>query len=89
MRHRPVVTLFVLVMAMILGPPTGAQQKPIAPTPQGAGSAKPFAQDQVQAMVRDGLADDTGAKAIEQRGVDFAPSGQLVRRFKAGLHLAL
>jgi len=32
-------------------------------------SAKPFTQAQVQAMVRDGLADETGAKGIEPRGI--------------------
>jgi len=25
-------------------------------------------------MVRDGLGDETGAKAIQQRGIDFAPT---------------
>jgi hypothetical protein len=30
--------------------------------------AKPFTQEQVVSMVRDGLGDDSGAKLIEQRG---------------------
>jgi hypothetical protein len=68
---------------MILALPATAQQKPVAPTPPGAGSAKPFTQDQVQAMVRDGLGDETGAKAIEQRGVDFAPREDFLQSLKA------
>jgi tetratricopeptide (TPR) repeat protein len=34
-------------------------------------------------MVRDGLADETGAKAIEQRGIDFAPTGDFLQNLKA------
>ena len=71
MRHRAVVNLTVLMIAMILALPATAQQKPVAPTPPGAGAAKPFTQDQVQAMVRDGLGDETGGKAIEQHGPDL------------------
>ena len=36
--------------------------------------AKPFTQEQVSSMVRDGFGDDSGAKLIEQRGIDFAPA---------------
>jgi hypothetical protein len=64
----------MLMIAMILALPAGAQRESVAPAPPGAGSAKPFTQDQVQGMVRDGLGDETGAKAIEQRGIDFAPT---------------
>ena len=40
-----------------------------------AGSpAKPFTQEQVSNMVRDGFGDESGAKLIEQRGIDFAPA---------------
>ena len=38
-----------------------------------ATSAKPFTQEQVVSMVRDGFGDESGAKLIEQRGIDFAP----------------
>ena len=34
-------------------------------------------------MVRAGLGDDSGAKLIEQRGIDFAPVGDLVESLKA------
>ena len=42
-----------------------------------------FTQDQVQGMVRDGLGDETGAKAIEQRGIDFAPTEDFLQSLKA------
>ena len=29
-------------------------------------------------MVRDGFGDESGAKLIEQRGIDFAPSDEFV-----------
>jgi hypothetical protein len=45
--------------------------------------AKPFTHDQVQAMVRDGFGDDSGAKLIEQRGIDFAPSDDFIQTLKA------
>ena len=45
--------------------------------------AKPFTQEQVSSMVRDGLGDDSGAKLIEQRGIDFAPSGDFIQTLKA------
>jgi hypothetical protein len=35
---------------------------------------KPFTQEQVVSMVRDGFGDESGAKLIEQRGIDFAPA---------------
>ena len=34
-------------------------------------------------MVRDGLGDDSGAKLIEQRGIDFAPSEDFIQTLKA------
>jgi tetratricopeptide (TPR) repeat protein len=70
------------MIAMILALPAGAQQKPVAPSPPGAGSAKPFTQDQVQAMVRDGLGDETGANAIGQRGLDFVPTEDFLQSLK-------
>jgi len=62
--RRPLLPLVTLVIAVIVALPVRAQQKP-------------FTQDQVQAMVRDGLADETGAKAIGQRGIDFATAARL------------
>ena len=34
-------------------------------------------------MVRDGFGDDSGAKLIEQRGIDFAPSEDFIQTLKA------
>ena len=36
---------------------------------------KPFTQEQVSNMVRDGFGDDSAAKLIEQRGIDFVSAG--------------
>ena len=44
---------------------------------------KPLTQDQVQGLVRNGLADDSGAKLIEERGIDFAPTEDFLRSLKA------
>ena len=44
---------------------------------------KPFTQEQVSNMVRDGFGDESGAKVIEQRGIDFAPSEDSYQTLKA------
>ncbi len=59
MWRRPVVTVLMLLMPVIPTLPMRAQQKP-------------FTLEQVSNMVRAGLGDDSGAKLIEQRGIDFA-----------------
>jgi hypothetical protein len=65
------------MIALILALPARAQQKP-------------FTQDQVQGMVRAGLADDSGAKLIEQWGIDFAPTEDFLQGLKtAGASQAL
>ena len=51
MAHRPLAAL-LLIAAFFITVSANAQQ-----------AAKPFTQEQVQAMVRDGLGDETGAKA--------------------------
>jgi len=61
MRHRPLKAALILILALVLAAPAGAQQKP-------------FTQEQVQGLVRDGLGDETGAKLVAQRGIDFAPT---------------
>ncbi len=70
MWRRPVVTILMLIIAVILTLPMRAQQKL-------------FARDQVQGLVRDGLGDELGAKLVEQRGIDFAPSEDLYQSLKA------
>jgi hypothetical protein len=44
---------------------------------------KPFTQEQVSNMVRAGFGDESGAKLIEQRGIDFAPSEDFYQTLKA------
>jgi hypothetical protein len=44
---------------------------------------KPFTQEQVSNMVRDGFGDESGAKLIEQRGIDFAASEDFYQTLKA------
>src|SRR5271157_3214461 len=70
MWRRPVLTILVLIIAMILPVPVRAQQKP-------------FTQEQVSNMVRDGFGDESGAKLIEQRGIDFAPAEDFYQSIKA------
>jgi tetratricopeptide (TPR) repeat protein len=69
MRHHPAMTILLLTVALILVLPARAQQKPLT-------------QDQVQGLVRDGLGDETGAKAIQQRGIDFAPTEDFFQSLK-------
>ena len=61
MRDRPITTILIFATVLTLVLPAKAQQKP-------------FTQEQVQGMVRAGLADETGGKAIDQRGIDFVPT---------------
>src|SRR5208283_4454306 len=70
MRRRPVMIILMLVIATILPLPVRAQQKP-------------FTQEQVSNMVRDGFGDESSAKLIEQRGIDFAPSEDFIQTLKA------
>ena len=70
MRSRKTLTLLMLAMGLVSALSAWAQQKP-------------FTQDQVQGLVRDGLADEPGAKLIEQRGIDFAPAEDFLQSLKA------
>jgi hypothetical protein len=71
MRPRPVTITLTLLSALVLALPV-AQPLLAVQAPRPA-QQKPFTQDQVQGMVRDGLGDETGAKALEQRGNEFDP----------------
>ncbi len=51
--------------------------------PPAASPAKPFTQEQVSNMVRDGFGVESSAKLIEQRGIDFAPSEDFYQTLKA------
>jgi hypothetical protein len=70
MWRQPVVTILMLIIAVILTQPMRAQQKP-------------FTQEQVSNMVRDGFGDESGAKLVEQRGIDFAPAEDFLQSLKA------
>lgn len=70
MKHRPVTTALMLMIALILALPARAQQKA-------------FTQEQVQGMVRSGLGDESGAKLIEQRSIDFAPTEEFLQTLRA------
>ena len=70
MWRRPYRTILFFVISSLLLLPLKAQQKP-------------FTQEQVVSMVRAGLGDDSGAKLIEQRGIDFAPSEDFYQTLKA------
>ena len=74
--------------------PSGAGPRPNAVRPYVASAAqtggattaapaKPFTQEQVVSMVRDGFGDESGAKLIELRGIDFAPSEDFYQTLKA------
>jgi hypothetical protein len=64
-------------------PPLRRADLKVAATTPDASPAKPFTQEQVVSMVRDGFGDESGAKLIEQRGIDFAPSEDLCQTLKA------
>jgi len=57
----------MLAMGLVFGLSAWAQQKPLT-------------RDQVQGMVRAGLGDESGAKLMEQRGIDFAPAEGFIQR---------
>ena len=71
MRFRKTLTFLILATGLVFVLPAWAQQKAVAP---GFSPAHPFTQEQVSSMVRAGLGDESGAKLIEQRGIDFAPA---------------
>jgi tetratricopeptide (TPR) repeat protein len=65
------------------GVPTAERRSETAATAAASTSAKPFTQEQVANMVRDGFGDESGAKLIEQRGIDFAPTEDFLQSLKA------
>ena len=70
MRFQKTLTLLMLAMGLVFALPAWAQQKP-------------FTRDQVQGLVRAGLGDESGAKLIERRGIDFAPAEDFLQSLKA------
>jgi hypothetical protein len=74
------MTTLMLIIAVTLTLPMRAQQKAVAP---GFSPAKPFTEEQLRNMVRAGLGDDSGAKLVDQRGIDFAPAEDFMQTLKA------
>jgi hypothetical protein len=70
MKFHKTLTLLMLATGLLSALPAKAQQKP-------------FTQEQVSNMVRDGFGDESGAKLIEQRGIDFAPAEDFLQSLKA------
>lgn len=70
MRFLNTLTFLILTAGMVVAPSAWAQQKP-------------FTQEQITNMVQAGLGEETGAKAIEQRGIDFTPAADFLQSLKA------
>jgi hypothetical protein len=70
MRFRKTLNFLILATGLVFAQPARAQ-------------LKPFTQEQAVSMVRDGFGDESGAKLIKQRGIDFAPSEDFVQTLKA------
>ncbi len=62
MRFPKTLTFLILAAALVFALPVRAQQKP-------------FTQEQVVSMVRDGFGDASGATLIEQRGIAVGTGG--------------
>jgi hypothetical protein len=59
----------MLVTALILPLPVRAQQRPLT-------------EEQISNKVGEGMGDEWGAKLIEQRGIDFAPTEDIIQSLK-------
>ena len=72
MTQRARAAILILITNLFLALSARAQQNPVAPgfssAPQAVRPAKPFTKVPVSKMVRDGFADESGAKLIEQQG---------------------
>ncbi len=69
MKFRKSLTLILLAISLVFAPAAWTQEKP-------------FTQQQVLDMVRAGLGNDSGAKLIAQRGIDFTPTPELLKQLK-------
>jgi tetratricopeptide (TPR) repeat protein len=69
MRVCKTLTLLILLIGLVFALSAWAQQRP-------------FTQEQVSNMVRDGFGGESGAKLIEQRGIDFAPAEDFMQTLK-------
>jgi hypothetical protein len=69
MRFLKTLSILIVTMTLVFVLPASTQQKP-------------FTEEQISNMVRAGLGDDSGAKLIEQHGIDFAPTEELIQTLK-------
>src|SRR5271157_5712818 len=70
MKLRKALTLIMLAMGLVFALSAWAQEKP-------------FTEQQVLDMVKAGLGNDSGARLIVQRGIDFTPTADFLRRLKS------
>jgi len=70
MKLRNALTLLMLAMGLVFALAAWAQEKP-------------FTMEQVVNMVRAGLGNDSGAKLIVQRGIDFTPTADFLKSLKS------
>jgi tetratricopeptide (TPR) repeat protein len=70
MKFRKTLILITLAMGLVFALSAWAQEKP-------------FTEQQVLDMVRAGLGNDSGAKLIMQRGIDFTPDKDFLRHLKS------
>jgi hypothetical protein len=70
MRFRKPLTIFILVLGLSFALPVWAQKKPLT-------------REQVSNMAKGGMGDDSGAKLISQRGIDFVPTEDFLKALKA------
>ena len=70
MGSRKTLTLLMLAMGLVFARFARAQEKP-------------FTEQQVLEMVRAGLGNDSGAKLIVQRGIDFTPTQEFLKSLKS------
>lgn len=69
MRMCKILGFLTLAMGLVFAQAARAQDKPLS-------------QEQVRGLVRNGLGDDSGARLIQQRGIDFVPTEDFLQSLK-------
>src|SRR5208283_5602254 len=67
---RKTLTFFILAIGLAIALPVWAQEGPLT-------------EAQVEALVNGGMGDDSGAKVIQRRGLDFVPAEVFLNTLKA------
>ena len=70
MKFQETLTLIMLTLVWVFSPSASAQDKP-------------FTEQQVVDMVKAGLGNDSGAKLIVQRGINFTPTQEFLKHLKS------